>query len=103
MAWASDLIAIVLASPGTPSTRRCPRASRATNIRSSRPSWPTMVFLTSYSACSSGCGDLGAEAGASVGGVSMALPSALSLRHPGGTAGRGDRDGEPDPDEVLLT
>src|SRR6476619_1864344 len=41
------LIAIVLASPGTPSTRRCPRASSATASRSSSTSCPTMIFLNS--------------------------------------------------------
>src|SRR6266571_5288446 len=46
---ASVLIAIVLARPGTPSTRRWPRARRATTIRSSRWSCPTMTFLISKS------------------------------------------------------
>ena len=63
IAWASVLIAIVLARPGTPSTRRWPRARSATIIRSSRWSWPTMTFLTSYSSRSigtaSGAGGLG--------------------------------------------
>ena len=54
MACASVLIAIVLASPGTPSTSRWPRASSATSIRSSSPSWPTIVFLTWYRVGSSG-------------------------------------------------
>src|SRR6476620_2722796 len=48
------LMAIVLARPGTPSTRRWPRASRATASRSSSTSWPTMTFLTSYSTRSMG-------------------------------------------------
>ena len=47
-------MAIVLASPGTPSTRMWPRASSATTSRSSRWSWPTMTFLTSYSTRSIG-------------------------------------------------
>src|SRR3989442_1082329 len=37
----------VFASPGTPSTSRCPRARSATRIRSSRWSCPTMIFLIS--------------------------------------------------------
>jgi len=48
MAAASVLIAIVLARPGTPSTRMCPRASSATISRSSSTSCPTITFLTSY-------------------------------------------------------
>ncbi len=44
---ASDFTARVFASPGTPSTRMCPRASSAMSSRSSSTSWPTMVFLTS--------------------------------------------------------
>ena len=47
VAPASALTAIVLASPGTPSTRRCPPARSATNIRSSSRSCPTIVFFTS--------------------------------------------------------
>src|SRR5712664_1314573 len=53
-AAASDLTESVLASPGTPSTSRCPPESRAIAIRSSRTSWPTMVRLTSKSAGCSG-------------------------------------------------
>src|SRR2546425_8069846 len=41
------LIASVLAKPGTPSISTCPRARRATRIRSSMRSWPTMTFLIS--------------------------------------------------------
>src|SRR5262245_13542714 len=44
------LTARVLASPGTPSTRRWPRQSSATIIRSIRPFWPTITFLTSRTA-----------------------------------------------------
>src|SRR3954451_5233376 len=54
MACASVLMAIVLASPGTPSTSMWPRASSATSMRSNRWSWPTMTFLTSYSTRSMG-------------------------------------------------
>src|SRR5690349_8555014 len=39
--------ASVLATPGTPSSRQCPRASSATNIRSIIRSWPTITRLTS--------------------------------------------------------
>src|SRR5205809_7762750 len=53
-AAASDFTASVLARPGTPSTSRCPPDSRATAIRSSSTSWPTMVRLTSNSTLSSG-------------------------------------------------
>src|SRR5690242_6011684 len=48
-AAASDLTDSVLASPGTPSTSRCPPESRAIAIRSSKTSWPTIVRLTSKS------------------------------------------------------
>ena len=47
-------MAIVLARPGTPSTRMWPLASRATSSRSRRWSWPTMTRLTSYSTRSTG-------------------------------------------------
>src|SRR6478672_1189048 len=53
-AAASVFTASVLARPGTPSTSRWPPASRATAIRSSSTSWPTMVRLTSNSTLSSG-------------------------------------------------
>src|SRR5580704_8349084 len=56
-AAASDLTDSVLASPGTPSTRRCPPDSSATAIRSSSTSWPTMVRLTSKSTGCSGLAD----------------------------------------------
>ena len=55
-------MAIVLASPGTPSTSRWPRASSATSIRSSSPSWPTIVFLTWYRVGSSGSGEVVVDA-----------------------------------------
>src|SRR5882762_6018220 len=46
----------VLARPGTPSTRRCPRHSRATIMRSMRAFCPTMTFFTSsIAACT--CSD----------------------------------------------
>src|SRR6476646_11421190 len=73
-------------------------------MRSSRSSCPTMVFLTSYSACSSGCGRAAALAwGESV----MSAPWARSRTRSlgggaGAAAGRGDGDGEPDPDEEAL-
>ncbi len=50
---ASVSTASVLATPGTPSSRQCPRASSATNIRSTIRSWPTMTRLTSNIARSS--------------------------------------------------
>src|SRR6266508_3491736 len=54
MALARDLTASVLARPGTPSTRMCPRDSSAMSSRSRSTSCPTMVFLTSYRTCSIG-------------------------------------------------
>src|ERR1700733_6712187 len=59
MAAASDLTESVLASPGTPSTSRCPPESSAIAIRSSSTSWPTMIRLTSKS---TGCSGLGLSA-----------------------------------------
>src|SRR5882672_12540409 len=49
IACATVFTASVFARPGTPSTRRWPRASSATTIRSSRWSCPTMTFLISKS------------------------------------------------------
>src|SRR5205809_3602298 len=83
MAAASDLTDNVLASPGTPSTRRCPPESRAIAIRSSRMSWPTMVRLTSKS---TGCSGLAYWPGdgvrLSVGGgvIGLLRPGLLPLR-----------------------
>src|SRR3972149_3650543 len=54
IASASVLMAIVFASPGTPSTRMCPRASSATTNRSNRWSCPTITFFTSYNPPSPG-------------------------------------------------
>src|SRR5881392_1083258 len=82
-AAASDLTESVLASPGTPSTSRCPPESRAIAIRSSRTSWPTMVRLTSKS---TGCSGLvnwpGDGDGRSFGVVVIGLlrPGLLPLR-----------------------
>src|SRR4051812_20273735 len=50
--------ASALATPGTPSSRQWPRASRATNIPSTIRSWPTMTRLTSNiarSSCDASC------------------------------------------------
>src|ERR671937_1113172 len=47
IAWATVFTESVFARPGTPSTRRCPRARSATRIRSSKWSCPTMTFLIS--------------------------------------------------------
>src|ERR1700757_2427085 len=82
-AAASDLTESVLASPGTPSTSRCPPESRAMAIRSSRTSWPTMVRLTSKS---TGCSGLacwpGDGAAAAAGGevIGLLRPGLLALR-----------------------
>src|SRR5258706_4421444 len=46
---ATVFTARVFARPGTPSTRRWPRASSATTMRSSRWSCPTITFLISKS------------------------------------------------------
>ena len=35
-------MAVVLASPGAPSTSRCPSASNAINRRSTKAAWPTI-------------------------------------------------------------
>ena len=48
--WPSVFTASVLARPGTPSTSRWPRQSRATIIRSTRVFWPTMTLRTSSTA-----------------------------------------------------
>ena len=47
MVRASVLTVSVLASPGTPSTSRCPCARIATSTRSRKWSWPTTTFFTS--------------------------------------------------------
>jgi hypothetical protein len=44
---ASVFTVSVLASPGTPSTSRCPCARIATSTRSRKWSWPTTTFFTS--------------------------------------------------------
>src|SRR5829696_2613400 len=93
--WAKVLMAIVLARPGTPSTRTCPRASRATIRRSSSTSWPTRSFFTWNTTCSIGAGRGG--------GKFMRRPCGQSLLGgAGGAAGGGDGDGEADPDEERL-
>ena len=48
---ATVLMARVLASPGTPSSRMCPRARSATIRRSTRWSCPTMTRLISLKTC----------------------------------------------------
>src|SRR4249919_951307 len=98
MASASVLIAIVLASPGTPSTSRCPRASSATTIRSSRWSCPTMTFLTSYSRRS-----MGRALGVTSGSRSTWSVLLGSVRgQAGGAAGDVDGHGQADADEHVL-
>src|SRR5436305_411250 len=47
IAWASVLTVRVFARPGTPSMRMWPRQSMAMSRRSTRTSWPTMIFATS--------------------------------------------------------
>src|SRR5664279_932345 len=99
IARASVLMAIVLARPGTPSTSRCPRARRATIIRSSRWSWPTMTFLTSYSKRS--IGTVALALGSRSTGIRS--PSLRSVRRQaGGPAGDVDGHGQADPDEDVF-
>src|SRR6478752_4146455 len=93
---ASVLMAIVLARPGTPSTRRWPRARRATASRSSNTSWPTMTFLTSYST---------RYMGRLVGfGCWSTCPPVRSsvLGQSRGATGHVDGHGQADPDEDVL-
>ena len=99
IASASVLIAIVLASPGTPSTSRCPRASSATTIRSSRWSCPTMTFLTSYRSRSIG-GRRCASRLVLSRGVSSCGGSVRGQA--GGAAGDVDGHGQADADEHVL-
>src|SRR6266705_2635805 len=116
MAAVRALSESVLASPGTPSTSRCPPESRAIAIRSSRTSWPTMVRLTSKS---TGCSGLACWPGdgvrLSVGVVVIGLlrPGLLPLRRSylrplpwplTATPAEGGADGhrEPDAGERVL-
>src|SRR3954452_5017669 len=72
----------VLARPGTPSSRTCPPARRATSTRSSIASWPTITRLTSNSADSS-------ESWAARAGLgSSSVSSARRRRSSGVTGGR---------------
>src|SRR5581483_10807384 len=118
MALASVLTARVLARPGTPSTRRWPRASRAISMRSSRLSWPTITRLTWYRTSSSevaggllgrlrlGLGVIGPPSAAPLTEARAAYWFArfarslgrCSCRAPGG----GDGLGEADADEVFV-
>src|SRR5918992_1588663 len=50
--WARVAMVRVLASPGTPSSSRCPPDNNATRTRSSMPSWPTITRLISNNAAS---------------------------------------------------
>src|SRR3954453_1772322 len=92
---ATVLIAIVLASPGTPSTSTWPRASKATISRSSSMSWPTSSFLTWKTTCSIGAGFGG-------GMLTVLLTLDSLLRRACRAAGGCDRHGEPEADEELL-
>src|SRR5262245_39454409 len=109
MAWARVLIAIVLARPGTPSTRTWPRASSATINRSSRWSCPTMTFLTSYRRRSIAA----ARSAPCARSVPFVCSTRSSLdpvaivgrsvrRGARGAAGDVDRHGEADADEDVL-
>src|SRR6476620_1229729 len=93
--WATVLMAIVLANPGTPSTSTWPRASRATINRSSSMSWPTSSFFTWKTTCS-----IGAILG---GGMVTGAPRSRSLLRCAGRApGSCDRNGKAEADEELL-
>src|SRR5689334_9631324 len=100
IAWARVLIAIVLARPGTPSTSRWPRARRATTIRSSRWSCPTMTFLTSYRSRSIGSGPVRPSCSCSINVSSSWLGSIRGQA--ADTAGDIDRHGQADADEHVL-
>src|SRR6476661_5760168 len=107
MAAASDFTASVLASPGTPSTSRCPPDSMATAIRSSRTSWPTMVRLTSNSTGSSGFDDmiiLRRRSGGSIGSCRSGSQLGTAARTLAGRPAqrRTDRNGEADTGERVL-
>src|SRR6478736_4406114 len=93
---ASVLMAIVLARPGTPSTRRWPRARRATASRSSNTSWPTMTFLTSYSTRS-----MGRLVGFGCWSTCPPVRSSV-LGQSRGATGHVDGHGQADPDEDVL-
>src|SRR5487761_121342 len=109
-AAASDLTESVLASPGTPSTSRWPPQSRATAIRSSSTSWPTMVRLTSKSTGRNGLArSPGDGSWLSAGGWVIALLHAglsylRSLPLPAVCAAEraADGHGEPDAGERVL-
>ena len=90
-------MAIVLARPGTPSTRRWPRASSATASRSSSTSCPTMIFLTSYRTLS--IGRAGRRGARPVGVVVHSAVLSSVLGQAGGAAGDVDGHGEADADE----
>src|SRR5215207_373012 len=98
-------MAIVFARPGTPSTRRWPRARRATIIRSSRWSWPTMTFLTSYSSRSigtaSGPAD-GARGSWSTDRSSVRVGDGSVVGQAGAATGDVDGHGQADADEHVL-
>ena len=94
-------MAIVLARPGTPSTRRWPRASSATASRSSSTSCPTMIFLTSYRTLSIGRADV-AVAVPLVSWSTRLRPARSVLGQAGGAAGDVDGHGQADADEDVL-
>src|SRR5438128_6680380 len=76
----------VFASPGTPSTSRCPRAKSATRMRSSKWSCPTMTFLTSKRSRAMSPGSVS---------VSFILPTLPLIHRDAERAARGiDRDRE---------
>src|SRR6478735_7858133 len=96
IASANVFTAIVFASPGTPSTRRGPRARSATTIRSSSASCPTMTRLTWYSTCSS---DASSVDFSFIGSLSSESLLGWCV---GRATGRSDRNGEADPEEVAV-
>src|SRR6266508_2150769 len=75
--------ASVLATPGTPSIRQCPLASRETISVSTMCSWPTMIRLISLTASLITCDWCATVVVDSV----IPLPFGPSLRSPGGGPG----------------
>src|SRR3954453_1361320 len=92
---ASVSTARLFATPGTPSSRQWPRASRATRIRSTMWSWPTTTFFTSITVCSRRAGRSAGLGAAVLGGV-MGAPGSGEPGEPG----EGRDGGEQQEDEA---
>src|SRR3954453_22919935 len=97
--FASVSTARLFATPGTPSSRQCPRASRATRIRSTMWSWPTTTFFTSITVCSRRAGRSAGLLGGVMGAPGSGEPGEPGERGDGGEqqqdeAGAGDGVGD---------